>query len=135
MRERDGRAQRTQINRIFGVVLSVFVGGVLNGCSLIPAVAVFSGDVVNRENAVLGACLNSHVGNAEPVVDIEVLEPLAREFHRLVKSAVNAYLADDMQNNVLTADIALRLAYDIELDCGRNLEPSLAAYHACRHIG
>ena len=135
MRKSDGRADFAEVDRVFLVVNSVLVGSVLDRSALISAAAVLAGYVVYGEDTVLRACFDRHIGNAESVVHVQLRNAFARELHRLVESAVNTDHADDVENNVLAADIALGLADEIELDRGRNLEPCLAADHACRHVG
>ena len=39
-----------------------------------------------------------------------------------------------MQNDVLAGNVFTKLAFQNELDCGRNLKPRLARRHTARHI-
>ena len=99
-----------------------------------PALYVLERNVVDLENAVLCACFDSHVCHAEAVVHRKVLQTVAGELHGLVQSAVNADHSDDVQYNVLAGNPLAKLAGQVELDSGGNLEPRLAGSHSGSHI-
>ena len=49
---------------------------------------------VHRENAVFGACFNSHIANGKAVCHFQLRHAVAAKFQRLVTRAVNANHAD-----------------------------------------
>ena len=81
MRECNCRTESRKVDCVLLVINSVLVCRVFDRGTLISAVAVFTGDVVNRENTVLCASLNCHVCNAKSVINVEVFKTFAREFH------------------------------------------------------
>ena len=96
---------------------------------------ISNGLLIHREDAVLAACLDGHVSDGESVIHRQIFDSLAHEFHGFIKGAVYADHADDVQDYIFTADPFGGLAYDIEFNGGRYLEPGLAGGHACCHVG
>ena len=95
---------------------------------------VVQAELVDREDAVLGAGLDRHVRDREAVVHREVLDAGTGELERLVTRAVDADETDEVEDQVLARDPLLRLALDDDLDRARNLEPGLARAHAGGHV-
>ena len=62
------------------------------------------------------------------------MNAVADEFHRFIQRAVHADQTDDVQDNVLAADVFCGFVFEHELDRGRDFEPRLAAHHARRHV-
>ena len=52
--------------------------------------------LIHRENTVLTAGFDSHVGNGESVIHGQIGDTVSHEFHRLVQCAVHTDHADDM---------------------------------------
>ena len=135
MREGYGGLYLRQVDGVFLVVLGIGVSLEYAHFPLEPVLHVSESHLVHREDAVLCACLDSHVSHAEPVLHGEVFQSLAHELHRAVERTVNTYHADDVQDNVLSCTVLGQLAHDVELDSRGHLEPSLALSHAGAHIG
>ena len=81
MRERDGRFKSAKIDGI----LSVIYGVLIRFIHFIGTSGVFFhislGQLVHREDPVLSACFNGHIGNGEAVVHGEIFDSLSHKFH------------------------------------------------------
>ena len=135
MRERDGRTERREIDGDGADIFRIRIGGINDGGAQEAVLAVGLRHLVHREDAVLRAGLNSHVGDAQAVVHGQGLDALARKFERLVERAVHADLADQVEDHILAADPFGGLAYEFHLDSGGDFEPRLACDHAGGHVG
>ena len=58
---------------------------------------------IGGEYAAFSSRFNSHIGYGEPVGHGKFFAYWAVEFHRLVKSSVNAYKPDYVKNNIFSA--------------------------------
>ena len=123
VRRRDGRRDAAQVDVEDALVCRVLVGG--EDARLVLRAAFHVGErlVVHGEDAVLGACLDRHVADAEAVVHGQLRHARAGEFHALVQRAVHADHADDMQDDVLAGHPGRRRAGQVELEGGRDAEP------------
>ena len=95
---------------------------------------ILLGQLIDREYAVLSACLYSHIGDREAVIHCQVFDPVTDELHGLIQCSVHSDHADYMQDNVLAAYIRSLLSGYIESDRSGYLEPRLAGGHARSHI-
>ena len=135
MRQGYGGFQLGEVNGYFLLILCILVCFVNVNGTLESVFDILHGLFVHGENAVFAACLDRHVCDGEAVVHGELCNAFARELNGLVESAVYADHTDQVQDDVLTADILLQLADKVYLDRGRNLEPVLACSHARCHVG
>ena len=106
-------------------VCMVFLPGALR-----PAFEPGTCHIVDLEEASLAACLDGHVRDREPALDREVPDRGASKLHRAVERAVDADLADDVEDDVLGRGTFRKLALDLEADGLRHLEPGPACCHA-----
>ena len=90
---------------------------------------------VNRENTVFTAGFNSHVSYGETVIHRHSSNAFSDKFHRLIKGAVNADLADDMQDQIFAGHTGFKLAGKINFDGGRHFKPCFTRCHTNCHIG
>ena len=90
--------------------------------------------LVHREDAVLSAGLDGHIGNRKAVVHGQIRHALSRKLHGFIEGSVHADHADDVQDHVFSTDPLGGFAHQVEPDRGRNLEPGLARRHAGRHV-
>ena len=90
----------------FGVGIGL-IGGV---GTVDPTVQVGPGDGVHGEDAVFGAGLNGHVGDAQPVIHGQGGHTVPAVFQTLVQGAVHADQADQVEDDILAADPGLELA-------------------------
>ena len=135
VRQRDGGLEGGQVDGHFPFVLGVGVGLVdLHGTGE-ATIDVVQGLFVHGENAVLAACLDGHVGDGEAVVHGQLGDTLTRKLDGLIKCAVHADHTDEVEDHVLTADVLVKLAHQVDLDGGGHLEPVLARDHAGGHVG
>ena len=90
---------------------------------------------IHGEYPVFCAGLNRHVRDREAIVHRKRRDPRSGEFERLVSRAVNADLADQVQDEILAAHMAAERACELNTDRLRNTEPGLPRRHSARHIG
>ena len=132
--EGDGRLQFGEVDLDRALVFGVRIRLEHADLPLEAAVEVFARYVVDGEDAVLRARLDRHVADGEAVVDREVLDAVADEFHRFIQRAVHADEPDDVQDDVLAADVFCGFVFQNEFDGGGHLEPALPAHHARGHV-
>ncbi len=92
-------------------------------------------DIIHRENTVFAAAFDRHICNRKTIVHGKMPYAVPGKFHRLIQSAVYADHADNMKNDVFSADPFRRFAGQMKPDRGRNFKPCLPGRHTCRHIG
>ena len=80
---------------------------------------------IGGDNAVLAPGLDGHVADREATVHRKRPEGAARELHRLIESAVNTDLADDIEDDVLSAHPRPQSPLDIESQSRRYFQPGL----------
>ena len=96
MGKRNGRPQRTKINGILFIVHGVrirfidliFFRGVL--------LHVSHRQLVYREDTVLAARLDGHIGNRKTVIHGKIPDAVSHELHGFIQRTVHADHADDM---------------------------------------
>ena len=136
MRTSHGGLDLGKIYPVSSLVFSVIVCLVYRKGSCNSLVYVSKSDLVDLKYAVLSSRLDSHISHTESIVHSKRLESASREFHRLIKRAVNAYHTNDMKDNVLSRNVGtVELSLKLKLDSRGNLEPSLSRCHTSRHIG
>ena len=107
MGEGDCRPDGRKVDVDYLLVWRVCVGSIHGICVLRPAVHVGAGHVVHLENAVFCSGLDGHVRHAQAVVDGKAGQPRPAELHAFIKRAVHADPADDVQDHILAAGMAL----------------------------
>ena len=130
-----GGLQSIQVDDHFAGIDGVWIG--LEGLAgaVHPAVDVLHGLFVHREDAVLAAGLDGHVGDGEAVIHGQGGHPLPSELQGLIQGAVHADLADQVEDDVLAADHGLEFSLQHHLDGSGDLEPQQASSHGGRsHI-
>ena len=115
------------------LVLGILVGVVLDEGALGAAAHVLAALLVDLEQARLAAGLDGHVGNREAALDGERLDRGAGELHRAVERAIDADLADHVEDDVLGRGALGKLAVHHDADGLGHLEPGAAGGHA--HAG
>ena len=135
MRERNDGAQRAEVDLHRTRILRVGIGMYRLKGRLHAFLDVRSAHVIIREDAVLSARLDRHVGNRQTIGHREIRNALARELEALVERAVHADHADQRQDDILAADVSRLLPRQADIDRLGHLEPRLARRHADRQIG
>ena len=135
MRVADRGLQLVQVDLDGLFVFGIRVSLVVDRGALAAAVQIRSGDLVHREDAVLGTGLNGHVADAEAILHSQGSHTRAGEFHGLVQCAVHTDHADDMQDQILAGYAGAELALEHKLDGRGHLEPCHAGGHTGGHIG
>ena len=125
----DRGLQLVQVDLDGLFVFGIRVGLVVDRGALAAAVQVRSGDLVHREDAVLGTGLNGHVADAEAILHGQGSHARAGEFHRLVQRPVHTDHADDVQDQVLAGYAGAELSLEHKLDGRGHLEPCHAGGH------
>ena len=135
MRHGHGGLQLVQVDDHLADILRIGVG--LEGLAgtVHTAADVLHGLLVHREDTVLAASLDGHVGDGEAVVHGERGNALPGKLQRLIEGAVHADLADQMENHVLAGYHGLELALQGDLNGGGHLEPQKAGGHGGGHVG
>ena len=87
------------------------------------------GLLVNREDTVLSSRFDRHIRHGKPVVHRKMRNPVACELHGFIQSPIHADPADDMDDDIFTADISSRFARQHKLYRARNLEPEFSGCH------
>ena len=113
----------------------LLVGGVgirvvLADGTLGAALDVLAALVVHLKEAGLAARLDGHVGNGQATLDGERLDGGATKLHGAVERAVDADLANDVQDDVLGGGTLGQLAVNLEADGLGHLEPGATGGHA-----
>ena len=90
---------------------------------------------IEGKYTVLAAGLDGHVGDGHSVIHRQRCDARAMELHGLVGRAVEADLADGMQDDVLSHDAQLQLALESEPDGRWHLDEQLARTHHESCIG
>ena len=103
---------------------------VLADGTLGAALDVLAALVVNLKEAGFAARLDGHVGNGQATLDGERLDGGAAKLHGAVERAVDADLANDVQDDVLGRGALGQLAVNLEADGLGHLEPGAAGGHA-----
>ena len=117
------------------LVLGILVGVVLDEGALGAAAHVLAALLVDLEQARLAAGLDGHVGNREAALDGERLDRGAGELHRAVERAVDADLADHVEDDVLGRGALGKLAVHHDADGLGHLEPGAPGGHAHAGVG
>ena len=115
MRVADRGLQLVQVDLDGLFVFGIRVGLVVDRGALAAAVQIRSGDLVHREDAVLGTGLNGHVADAEAILHGQGSHTRAGEFHGLVQRAVHTDHADDVQDQSLPDTQGLNLPLSTNL--------------------
>ena len=134
VREGDRQRHFGQVDLDRALIGRAVVGAVDGGRARAAARQVRKRLLVRLEDAVLGARLDGHVGDGQPVKDRQRRHARPGELHRAVQRAVHADQADDVQDHVLAAHIRAQAAAEAEADGARHLEPRLARGHGAGHI-
>jgi hypothetical protein len=136
----DGGFELVEVNDQFIDELLVRVGfhgivGLLRPVQRGAAVDIFRGAGVEREDGVLAAGLDGHVSDGHAVIHRQRRDAGAVELHRTVGRAVEADLADDVQDDVLGHDARLELTFEPETHRLGNLDEQLAGAHDETRVG
>ena len=123
-----------EINLNYSLVLRILVRLKHLIWSFNPSADVLKSLLIYREDSVLAACLDGHVGYCESVVHLKLTDSRSCELYGFVKGAVNTYLSDKVKNYVLSCNPSSGLSCQDYLDCRRNLEPAVSRSPACRKI-
>ena len=144
MRKRDDRFERGEINHHGALVFGIGIGredsrrsdgrSKLRPSRLVR-IDVGEGLFIDGEDAVFRAGFDGHVGDGEAVVHRKVRHAVARKLQRHVSRTVDADLADQMEDYVLSAHPLPWLAAQLDLDRGGHAQPGLSAGHARGHVG
>ena len=134
MRQRDGQRHVGQVDDDLARILGVGVG--LNG---LPGPRHAPGQigarhVVDGEDAVLRARLDGHVRDGQAAVHGDLLHAIPAKLQRHVARAVHADEADQVEDDILAADVRVQLARERHLYGLGHLEPGLAGRHAGGHV-
>ena len=99
-----------------------------------PALEIGDGLVIHREDAVLGPGLDGHVADGEAVVHLQAAYSVPAELQGLVERAVHPNHPDEVENQVLAADIGSQLTRQVDFDSLGHLEPGGPGGHAGCHV-
>jgi len=91
--------------------------------------------VVRMKDSALSTRLDGHIGHGETPRHGEAGDRFAREFHRLVAGAVDADVADRVQDEILSLDPGMKLSAVYESNRFGHLEPDLARDHDPGEVG
>ena len=116
-------------------VLGIRVGVVLHRRTLAAIPHPGTRHVVRFDDAGLAACLDGHVAHRHAALHGETLDGRAGELHRLVERTVHANHADDVQDDVLARGTLGQLAFHLEAQRLRHLEPGAARGEAHARVG
>ena len=90
--------------------------------------------LIHRENPVLSAGFNGHIGNGQTVIHGEICHSVSGELQRFVQRAVHADLTDQVKNHILAAYPLSGFSGQDNPDGGRHLEPGLSGSHSGCHV-
>ena len=114
MGEGHGGLKLAQVDHHVRAYIGVGIGLIGGVGTVDPAVQVGPGHVVHGEDAVFGAGLNGHVGDARAGRPWTGRPPRPRQnSRRLVQGAVHADHADQVEDDILAADTGLELARQV----------------------
>ena len=96
MRERDGRSQFAEVNRDLSFIyrIRICLKNLVRTFGML--VHIFDGFFIHREDSILSARLDRHIGDGKAVVHGQMLHTFTHKFHRLIQRAVHADHTDDM---------------------------------------
>ena len=134
MRVGHGAVHLAQVDLHGALILRVRVRLIGGPGAVNAALHVGLGHAVHGKNAVLGAGLDGHVGDGQPVIDGQLRHAGACKFQRLVAGAVHADHADEGQDHILAGDVGFQFSGQVHPDGGGHLEPGLTRRHGRAHI-